>query len=98
MLDMFKRPTDPPEHNYLYAIPGAVLVSGYLAGTAAGYSQIPQMTLLAASLCCIGGIWGLSSQSTARIGNALGCIGVSSGLAATIGMANFSPEVATQVI
>lgn len=22
MLDMFKRPTDPVEHNYLYAIPG----------------------------------------------------------------------------
>lgn len=22
MLDMFKRPTDPKEHNYLYGIPG----------------------------------------------------------------------------
>lgn len=22
MLDMFKRPTDPPEYNYLYGIPG----------------------------------------------------------------------------
>jgi NAD(P) transhydrogenase len=24
MLDMFKRPTDPKEHNYLYGIPGAL--------------------------------------------------------------------------
>ena len=29
------------------------------------------MTLLASSLCCIGGIWGLSSQKTARVGKSL---------------------------
>jgi NAD(P) transhydrogenase len=34
-----------------------------------------QMGYLAASLCCIGGITGLASQKTARIGNALGLIG-----------------------
>jgi hypothetical protein len=26
MLDMFKRPEDPAEHNYLYAIPGGFCV------------------------------------------------------------------------
>ena len=26
MLDMFKRPTDPPEYNYLYAVPAGVAI------------------------------------------------------------------------
>jgi NAD(P) transhydrogenase len=30
MLDMFRRPTDPPEHMYLYGIPAAAFVGGYL--------------------------------------------------------------------
>jgi NAD/NADP transhydrogenase beta subunit len=34
----------------------------------------------AASLCCVGALGGLSSQPTARLGNALGMIGVSTGL------------------
>lgn len=38
MLDMFKRPTDPPEYNYLYMIPGAVFVGGYGASVASGYN------------------------------------------------------------
>lgn len=38
MLDMFKRPTDPPEYNYLYLLPGATFVGGYGASVAAGYS------------------------------------------------------------
>ena len=32
MLDMFKRPTDPPEYNQLYAIPGAAMLAVYAAG------------------------------------------------------------------
>ena len=36
MLNMFKRPGDPTEHNYLYAIPAAVLLGVYGAGYAAG--------------------------------------------------------------
>lgn len=31
MLDMFKRSTDPPEHNYLYGIPAAGFLGGYIA-------------------------------------------------------------------
>lgn len=38
MLDMFKRPTDPPEYNYLYLLPGTAFVGGYGASVAAGYS------------------------------------------------------------
>ena len=29
MLDMFKRPTDPPEYNNLYAIPAAAFLASY---------------------------------------------------------------------
>ena len=29
MLDMFKRPTDPPEYNYLYGIPATAFLASY---------------------------------------------------------------------
>ena len=32
MLDMFKRPTDPPEYNHLIAIPAGALLATYAAG------------------------------------------------------------------
>jgi NAD(P) transhydrogenase len=38
MLDMFKRPTDPPEYNYLYLLPGGTFVGGYLAALYGGYN------------------------------------------------------------
>lgn len=38
MLDMFRRPTDPPEYNYLYLLPGGVFVGGYAAALNGGYN------------------------------------------------------------
>lgn len=46
MLDMFKRPTDPPEYNYLYLLPAAVFVGGYGAAMHSGYN-IEQVRLAA---------------------------------------------------
>ena len=43
------------------------------------------MAYLGAGLCCIGAIQGLANQKTARLGNAIGIIGVSTGLFATLG-------------
>merc|ERR1719481_1079444 len=43
------------------------------------------MAYLGAGLACIGAIQGLANQKTARLGNALGIIGVSTGLVATLG-------------
>lgn len=63
---------DPPEHTYLYSIPGALLMGGYLYGSMQGYNDIHQMAYLASSLCCVGALAGLSHQSTSRAGNALG--------------------------
>merc|ERR1712223_1944620 len=85
MLDMFKRPTDPPEYDYLYGIPAATFLASYGWAVSQGYPEVHQMAYLASSLCCVGALAGLSSQPTARLGNAMGMIGVSGGVAATLG-------------
>lgn len=96
MLDMFKRPTDPPEYNYLYALPGAAFVGGYGASVAAGYN-IEQMMYLGSGLCCVGALAGLSAQGTSRLGNTLGMMGVAGGIAATLGALKPSPELLSQM-
>uniref|UniRef100_A0A8D0AG86 proton-translocating NAD(P)(+) transhydrogenase n=1 Tax=Sander lucioperca TaxID=283035 RepID=A0A8D0AG86_SANLU len=96
MLDMFKRPTDPPEYNYLYMLPGAAFVGGYGASVAAGYN-IEQMMYLGSGLCCVGALAGLSAQGTSRLGNTLGMMGVAGGIAATLGALKPSPELLSQM-
>ena len=62
-------PDDPPEYNKLYAIPALAFLSGYGYCAQAGtYPDIHQMAYLAASLCCVGALTGLSSQTTSRLG------------------------------
>merc|ERR1712055_968993 len=97
MLDMFKRPTDPPEHGMLMGIPAATFLAAYGYAMTQGYPEIHQMGYLASGLCCIGALGGLSAQPTARLGNALGMIGVSTGVAATLGLLQPNPEVLTQM-
>lgn len=98
MLDMFRRPSDPPEYNYLYAIPAAAFLGGYLTAYMHGYPDIQQMGYLGASLCCVGALSGLSSQTTSRQGNALGIIGVSTGMVATLAGIGASPQLLTQML
>ena len=77
MLDMFKRATDPPEYNYLYAIPAVVFTGGFLAAASTGMAGLVQAGYLTSSVLCIGSLSGLASQATARQGNILGILGVS---------------------
>merc|ERR1711990_314754 len=98
MLDMFKRPTDPPEYPLMMGIPLAAFLSAYGYAVAQGYPEVHQMAYLSSGLCCIGALGGLSAQPTARLGNALGIIGVSSGIAATLGILQPNPEVLAQMI
>lgn len=63
---------DPPEYTNLYVIPGAAVLGGYAAAKMAGYPDIDQMAYLASSLCCVGALAGLSTQTSSRQGNALG--------------------------
>jgi len=97
MLNMFKRPTDPPEHNYLYLIPGATAVGLYGWASQQEYHDINHLAYLAASLCCVGALGGLSNQTTARLGNSLGMLGVSLGLAATLGAIKLDMPLVTQI-
>uniref|UniRef100_A0A673IU73 NAD(P) transhydrogenase, mitochondrial n=1 Tax=Sinocyclocheilus rhinocerous TaxID=307959 RepID=A0A673IU73_9TELE len=96
MLDMFKRPTDPPEYNYLYLLPVGLFVGGYGVALQSGYN-IEQMMYLGSGLCCVGALGGLSTQSTARLGNTLGMIGVAGGIVATFGALKPSPELMAQM-
>ena len=98
MLDMFKRPTDPEEYNSLLAIPAVASSLAIVLGHLSGYTQIYTMGYLVASLACIGGIAGLASQKTARLGNALGNIGVSSGIVTALCAMNFPPSVMIQAL
>nr|XP_023016284.1 NAD(P) transhydrogenase, mitochondrial-like [Leptinotarsa decemlineata] len=97
MLDMFRRPGDPAEYNSLYAIPAAGFMGAYGWATMNGLAEIHQAAYLAASLCCVGALAGLSSQATSRLGNNLGMIGVAGGIAATLGQIAPSNEVLAQM-
>ncbi|KAF9874827.1 NAD(P) transhydrogenase beta subunit [Colletotrichum karsti] len=96
MLDMFKRPTDPPEYPWLYAIPAAVFGGGYVAAAATGAAGLVQAGYAVSSVLCISSLSSLASQSTARMGNMLGMLGVGSGVLASLLAVGFSPEVLTQ--
>merc|ERR1712227_716844 len=98
MLDMFKRPTDPPEYIGMMGIPATAFLAAYGYAVSQGYPEVHQMAYLTSGLCCIGALGGLSAQPTARLGNALGIIGVSSGIAATLGLLQPNPEVLAQMI
>ncbi|XP_050537669.1 NAD(P) transhydrogenase, mitochondrial-like [Daktulosphaira vitifoliae] len=98
MLEMFKRPGDPPEYNSLYLIPASVFLGSYAWGAMNKLPEIHNFASLGSSLCCITALAALSSQKTARFGNNLGMIGVSGGIASTLGYISPSSEILTQMI
>merc|ERR1719499_2482631 len=93
MLDMFRRPTDPPDYTWMYGFPAAGFIGGASYGKMVGYEDMTQMAYLAGALGCIGGIGGLAKQSTASQGNMFGMIGVSSGMAGCLVSTQFSNEM-----
>ncbi|KAJ1555087.1 hypothetical protein HK096_009277, partial [Nowakowskiella sp. JEL0078] len=96
MLNMFRRPQDPPDYEYLYAIPALVFSGGFLFSVATGAGGVVQAGYLASSLLCIASLSGLGSQVTARSGNALGVLGVGSGVLSALAAVGFSPWVLGQ--
>jgi NAD(P) transhydrogenase len=94
MLDMFKRPDDPPEFYHLYGIPAAGAMGLYTMGSLSGkFPEIDSAAATLAGLLCIGGIAGLASQKTARLGAVSGQAGVALGVASTMGHLN--PSIGT---
>lgn len=68
----------------------------YISSRCTIIGHVPEIDSAAgtlAGLLCIGGIGGLSSQSTARLGAASGQAGVALGLASTLG--HLHPDFAT---
>ncbi|KAI1953779.1 hypothetical protein LOY89_000609 [Ophidiomyces ophidiicola] len=98
MLDMFKRPTDPPEYPWLYAIPGLLFGGGYVAAVSTGMAGLVQAGYLVSSVLCISSLSGLASQTTARKGNMLGILGVGSGILASLAAVGFPVEVLAQFV
>eukprot|EP01040_Poterioochromonas_malhamensis_P001480 gene1480-1568_t len=90
MLDMFRRPDDPPEFNHYYLLPGAAAIAGSGALFATGLNPVSLAPMLAlgSALGCVGGISCLSSQQTARLGISVGMAGIGTGLAATLAYMN----------
>lgn len=94
MLDMFKRPDDPPEYYNYYAYPAVGVAGLYGIGSLSGkFPEIDSAAATLASMLCIGGIGGLASQSTARLGAVSGQAGVALGIASTFG--HLQPSFAT---
>ena len=98
MLDMFRRPTDPPEYPWLFAIPGVLFGGGYLFAASTGMAGLVQAGYLASSVLCIGSLSSLGSQTTARAGNMLGILGVSSGVLASLTAVGFAPATLVQCL
>lgn len=94
MLDMFRRPTDPPEFNHYYLAPAAACIGGssLLFATGAAPVALAPMLATGSALGCVGGIACLSSQETARLGISVGLGGISTGIVATL--AYMHPESA----
>jgi len=89
MLDMFKRPDDPPEYYHLYGIPAAATATVYGIGSMTGkFPEIDAAASTLSGLLCIGGIAGLASQQTARLGAVSGQAGVALGVLSTMGHLN----------
>ncbi|KZT68153.1 NAD(P) transhydrogenase mitochondrial precursor [Daedalea quercina L-15889] len=96
MLDMFKRPTDPPEYSWLYGLPAILFTGGFLTAASTGMSGLIQAGYLTSSVLCISSISGLASQATARQGNILGMLGVGSGILASLAAVGFPVETLAQ--
>jgi NAD(P) transhydrogenase len=94
MLDMFRRPDDPPEYNHYYLLPGAVAAggSGMLFATGMAPASLAPMLAMGSALGCVGGISCLSSQETARLGVSVGSAGIGAGIMATL--ATMAPDSA----
>jgi NAD(P) transhydrogenase len=96
MLDMFRRPTDPKEYPWLYAIPAAIFGGGYVYAASTGMAGLVQAGYLVSSVLCMTSLSGLASQLTARRANYLGVLGVFSGILASLAAVGLSMETLTQ--
>lgn len=103
MLGMFKREGDVDASGSYIPAGAGVLVAYALAaalaahdGSATSFDAVTEMAYLASGLACLGAIGGLAAQQTASLGNKLGMLGVTLGVASTLGLIASSGEVDPQ--
>jgi NAD(P) transhydrogenase len=96
MLDMFRRPTDPPSYNQYYAMPLAALVGGYFVTKGMGVDTL-NMSYVASGVLCIGGIAAMSAMETSRLSPPLATLGVTTGIVTTMAGLGADPAVLTQI-
>lgn len=95
MLDMFRRPDDPPEYHHMFLIPPAAAIGVFSMMKLGGHAA-PGLTsamALASGLGCVSGIAAMSSLQNARLAVFLGLGGVATGLTTTL----FSMDVPASV-
>jgi len=99
MLDMFRRPDDPPEFWHYFLLPSAAAGGTYLAGAAMGNGAgFAGALALYSGLGCISGIASMSSQTTSRMAPILAMGGVGSGLLAALGTMDVAAPVYMQLV
>ena len=96
MLDMFRRPTDPPSYNQYYALPLSALVGGYFVTKGLGVDTI-NMAYVASGVLCIGGIAAMSAMETSRLSPPLAVLGVSTGIVTTMAGLGADASVLAQI-
>jgi len=86
MLDMFRRPDDPPEYWHYYLIPSGAVCAGFTGLNLVGMGSpgLSSAVALASGLGCIAGISAMSDQKTTRLANYLAMGGVGMGLTTTL--------------
>eukprot|EP00808_Paulinella_micropora_P030192 g12035.t1 len=92
MLDMFRRPDDPPEYHHMWLYPPIASFAGFAALQANGMAPAgaPGALALYSGMGCIAGIAAMSSQETARMAVYLGMGGVGMGIGTTLFAMNCS--------
>jgi len=102
MLDLFRRPNDPPEYFHYLLLPFGVVGGGYSLALLSGLtSSVPSLTstlAFASGLGCIGGISTMSSQKSARAAIYVGMGGVGLGLLSALAVMNVPAAVYLQLI
>lgn len=98
MLDLFRRPDDPPEYFHYMLIPAAGAIGGYsvLQITGSAPAGMGTSMALVSGLGCISAISAMSDQKTSRLAVHLGLGGVGMGLASTFFLVN--PESYGQLL
>ena len=61
MLDLFRRPTDPPDYSWLYLIPAVIFGAGFVYAATTGLGGLVQAGYFLSTLLAIGALTGLSS-------------------------------------